>query len=170
MPKDRDDLGAESPHSHLLQTAMPIIFTVVWILDSFVFKFSTMSRFVPLPIRLVMAGFTLFLAFLLMGLSHQVIFGNVRQPPAILDTGVFGRVRHPMYLGSLLIYLGFSFATLPLVSFGMWICYILLYDNLATYEEKDLIRMFGEAYLDYQRRVPKWFPRLIPSAKQKGVN
>jgi len=29
---------------------------------------------------------------------------------------------------------------------------------MATYEEKDLIRILGEEYTAYQKRVPKWFP------------
>jgi protein-S-isoprenylcysteine O-methyltransferase Ste14 len=34
------------------------------------------------------------------------------------------------------------------------------YDRMATYEERDLIRILGEQYLNYQKRVPKWFIRI----------
>jgi protein-S-isoprenylcysteine O-methyltransferase Ste14 len=35
--------------------------------------------------------------------------------------------------------------------------YILL---AVRYEERDLVRYLGQAYVDYQKRVPKFVPRL----------
>jgi protein-S-isoprenylcysteine O-methyltransferase Ste14 len=34
-------------------------------------------------------------------------------------------------------------------------------DKMATYEEKDLIRILGKEYIAYQKRVPKWCPKLL---------
>lgn len=168
MSRRREDLGAEFPHGHLLHVTMPISFSVIWGLDSFVYEFSTvLAGFVPLSIRLILAGVSLGLAFLFMWVSHEMLFHEVRDPPVVLDTGVFAFVRHPMYLGALLIYVGFIFSTLSLISLAVWIVFFFVYDKMATYEEKDLTRMFGEAYLDYQHRVPKWFPRVKSLKKQK---
>jgi len=44
----------------------------------------------------------------------------------------------------------------------VWIGFFVLYDKMVTYEEKDLIRILGEQYIAYQKRVPKWFPRIRP--------
>lgn len=168
LSRTRKDLGAEFPHGHLLHVVMPILFSVIWGLDSFVYASSTVfAGFIPLPVRLGLAGVSLFLAFLLMWLSHEMLFHKVRDPATVLDTGVFAFVRHPMYLGALLIYVGFIFATLSLISLAIWVGFFFVYDRMASFEEKDLIRMFGEAYLDYQRRVPKWFPLVKPPKKQK---
>lgn len=166
LSKTREDLGAEFPHGHLLHVVMPILFSVIWGLDSFVYGFSTViAEFIPMPVRLGLAGVSLCLASLLMWLSHEMLFHEVRDPAAVLDTGVFALVRHPMYLGALLIYVGFIFATFSLISLAVWVGFFFVYDRMASYEEKDLIRMFGEAYLDYQRRVPKWFPLVKPLTK-----
>jgi protein-S-isoprenylcysteine O-methyltransferase Ste14 len=32
---------------------------------------------------------------------------------------------------------------------------------MTTYEEKSLIQILGEEYIAYQKRVPKWFPKLF---------
>ena len=145
-----------------------IPFLVVWGLDSSVYQFSTvLAGFIPTVVRLILAGISLGLAFLLGRLSHQSLFSEIRDPPKVLDTGVYAKVRHPMYLGVLLFYMGFILATLSLLSLGIWIGIFFLYDKMATYEEKDLIRMFGDAYLNYQQQVPKWLPRITSSKNPK---
>jgi protein-S-isoprenylcysteine O-methyltransferase Ste14 len=54
--------------------------------------------------------------------------------------------------------LGFLFIMPSLLSFGVWTAFFIFYDKMATYEEKDLIRMLGEGYIHYRKRVPKWCP------------
>jgi protein-S-isoprenylcysteine O-methyltransferase Ste14 len=78
----------------------------------------------------------------------------------MIDSGVYARVRHPMYMGTFLIYVGLALLTFSFLAFGALIGIFLVYNYLATYEEKDLVRVFGESYLDYCKRVPKWIPRL----------
>lgn len=168
ISRGSEELGAELPHAHLLHAVMPILFSVIWGLDSFVYEFSTvLAAFIPLLVRLGLAGVSLGMAFLLIGLSHKMLFHEIRDPPKVLDTGVFAFVRHPMYLGILLIYVGFIFSTLSLISSAAFVGVFFVYDRMATYEEKELMKMFGETYSDYQRRVPKWFPRVKPTKKQK---
>jgi protein-S-isoprenylcysteine O-methyltransferase Ste14 len=168
ISRSSEELGAELPYAHLLHAVMPILFSVIWGLDSFVYEFSTvLAAFIPLLVRLGLAGVSLGMAFLLMWLSHKTLFHEIRDPPKVLDTGVFAFVRHPMYVGVLLIYVGFIFSTLSLISSAVFVGVFFVYDRMATYEEKDLMRMFGEAYSDYQRRVPKWFPRVKLTKKQK---
>ncbi|TRZ53385.1 MAG: hypothetical protein D4S01_01460 [Dehalococcoidia bacterium] len=41
--------------------------------------------------------------------------------------------------------------------------FFLIYNKMATYEEKDLVRTLREEYVAYQRIVQKWFPRLKKS-------
>ncbi len=85
-------------------------------------------------------------------LFHETLSG-------IIDSGVFGYVRHPLYLGVLLIYLGFVFGSFSMLSLFTLLCIFFVYNYLANFEEKDLERMFGEEYLQYKKRVPRWFPR-----------
>jgi len=64
-----------------------------------------------------------------------------------------------MYLGTLLILLGFTISTLSILSFIVWGAFFIFLDRMATYEEEDLIRILGEQYLEYRNRVAKWIPR-----------
>ena len=108
-----------------------------------------------------MAIASLSLGLLLMTESHKAVFGEKHDPPGLVDSGVYSWVRHPMYLGTLLLCLGFFFAVPSLLSLAVWIAFFMLYDRMAAYEEKDLTRSLGEEYTAYKKRVPKWFPRLI---------
>ena len=156
--------GVSEQRSAALLVVVP--FFVVWGLDSFLFHVTDFFVvFVPVAVRLVLAAVALGFALLFLQLSHGMIYGRVRDSPQVLNMGVYGRVRHPMYLGTLLIYVGFILATFSLLSFAVWAGILLLYDRMATYEERDLIRLLGDDYRDYQKSVPKWLPRIIPIHK-----
>jgi protein-S-isoprenylcysteine O-methyltransferase Ste14 len=92
--------------------------------------------------------------------AHGLIFDEAPSNPQLIDWGVYGVVRHPMYLGVLVILIGLFFWSSSLISISLWIGFFFFYDRMASYEEKDLIRIFGDQYGDYQKRVGKWFPRL----------
>jgi len=66
-----------------------------------------------------------------------------------------------MYLGTLLFCLAFLFGMPSLLSAIIWVGFFIFYDKMATYEENYLIRMLGKEYTNYQKQVPKWFPRII---------
>lgn len=138
-----------------------VLFLVVWGLDSFVFRFSTvLAGVVPVWVRLPIAILSFAVGVYLGIKSLAVIFGRTlvgrNGKPQFVTTGVYAWVRHPMYLGSLLVLLGFFFSTLSLLSLLVWAGLFFFYDRMATYEERDLCRILGEQYLNYQNRVPKW--------------
>ena len=89
--------------------------------------------------------------------SHNVLFKTA----TLLQTGVFAHVRHPLYLSILLAYLALFFLTFSLISFIIWLFIFILYNKMASYEEKDLEKIFGEEYVRYRKNVPKWIPRLL---------
>jgi protein-S-isoprenylcysteine O-methyltransferase Ste14 len=102
-------------------------------------------------------GFGVYLALK----SHEAVFPEDAGEPRLLESGVYSWVRHPMYLGTFLFCLGFSFAIVSLLSVGILIGFFVFYDKMATYEEKDLVSKLGQEYTSYQERVPKWIPRLL---------
>ena len=55
-----------------------------------------------------------------------------------------------------MILFGFLFLKFSLIAFAIWVVYFVLCDWMASYEERDLLRVLGEEYANYQRRVPKW--------------
>jgi protein-S-isoprenylcysteine O-methyltransferase Ste14 len=74
----------------------------------------------------------------------------------LMTTGIYGHVRHPLYLGNLLLYLPFIFWSFSLFSIIPWLIAAAAYNKMANYEEQLLIKKFGKEYLDYRKRVRKW--------------
>ena len=153
----RKGLGAENPINDKAQIVFVLVFMIVWGVDSFLLRFvlnltGLISLFVSVPIGVI----SLIVGTYFVRKSESVVFSNMEGK--VIDTGVYGRVRHPMYLGELLILLGFSIATFSVLSFIVWIVFFLFLDRMASYEEKDLTRMLGLKYSDYQKKVSKWLP------------
>ena len=154
----RNDADAELPHAHLLQVIYLILFSTLWFLDSFIFSFSTFpASLIPLAIRLIIAISVLALGFSMTSLGHWLLFN--KKLPGLVTTGIFAHVRHPMYLGYILAYLGCIVGTMSLLSIIPWLLITHLYAKMANYEEQKLEQKFGKEYLEYTRKVPKWIPR-----------
>ena len=151
-----DHQDKEHPYNHMLQWTMPIVFIVVWILDSFLLRASTfLSEDIGIATRLALAIPFLFIAYYLIDSSHKMIFGDYE---GLIDTGIYGRLRHPMYLGTLMIYVFFILTTLSTMAFLTWIAIFLVYDRLAAYEENVLLKDLGGDYAEYMKRVHRWLP------------
>ncbi len=80
--------------------------------------------------------------------------------------GLLQYVRHPLYSGSILLFTGF-FIYIPtvvnLVTSGMAILYFLIG---IQFEEKKLIRLFGEKYLEYKKNTPMLIPKLFKKGEK----
>ncbi len=156
----RKDLGREHPWGDAGQNIFFLIFLATWVLDSFVVRWTIfLATFIPFWIALPFAGALLVVAVYLVRESNRVVFLQVRDPPRVIDSGVFAHVRHPMYLGFLLFLLGLVIATMSMLSLAVWGAFFLFYDHIATFEEQDLEQKFGEVYARYREAVPKWIPR-----------
>lgn len=160
--KNRDDLIGEHTFGDLGQLILIVIFLVIWILDSFIFKYSIrFFEIVPLYINLPVSVVILILSFYLARTSLKIVFGERREPPEVITKSVFGWVRHPVYLSALLLYLGLIISTLSIFSFLFWFIIFIFYNYIASYEEKILIEFFGSEYKDYMKKVPRWVPKFI---------
>ncbi len=80
--------------------------------------------------------------------------------------GLLQYVRHPLYSGSILLFAGF-FLYMPtvvnLITSGMAVLYFLIG---IQFEEKKLIRLFGDQYLEYKKKTPMLIPKLFKSNKK----
>jgi protein-S-isoprenylcysteine O-methyltransferase Ste14 len=136
------------------------LFLVVWILDSFILRRSTfLASTLPLAIRLIILGVALVTAFYLFKSGHVVVTGDQR-PTEVVSSGAFRYVRHPLYLGSILVYLGLTVSTASLFCLGLLVVIILFYNYIAGYEEKLLEVKLGKAYVAYQKNTGKWVPHI----------
>ena len=87
--------------------------------DSFFFRISTfLSNYVPLYVRLIILGLTFAAAMYLLRSGHVVI-SHEKRPDSVVASGAFGHVRHPLYLASILGYLGLTVSTVSL--FSKWV-------------------------------------------------
>ena len=81
----------------------------------------------------------------------------------LVVTGFHRYVRNPIYLGSLMIFVGeallFGSRTLLLYAALGWAGAAVF---VRWYEEPTLTRRFGAEYEAYRRAVPAWRPRLHP--------
>ncbi|MFX1406047.1 MAG: methyltransferase family protein [Promethearchaeota archaeon] len=160
--KRHDGHEREIPNAHIYHTILPIIFMITWILDSLIFQVSIiLNNFVPLIIRFSLFILIFIIAIILIMLSHRALFKNHQPPANVIKTGILGYTRNPMYFGIMLIYVAFICFSISLISVGIFVLVFLVYNKMVNFEEKLLENMFGDKYLDYKSRVPKWFPNIF---------
>jgi len=86
--------------------------------------------------------------------------GLSNQGPELETTGLHKYVRHPLYAGTFLFIIGL-FILMPTLANLVSVIVIIAYTLIAIrFEEKKLVNVFGEAYRDYQRKVPMIIPAL----------
>jgi len=157
----RPDLIGEHPCGDAGQLILLLFFLLVWICDSFIFHYSTfLSRVMPLPLRMFIGGFFLLCAGILARKGLATIFGEVREKATLVRKGVFGVVRHPIYLGAILFYVGLTVTTFSIAAGVILLLIISFYYFIARYEEKLLQQNFGWEYEKYKKEVPMLFPKL----------
>jgi len=158
---NREGLSGEHPYGDIGQIIAFIIFLSIWIIDSFIFRFSTMLvNYLPILIRLIFMAFLFVLAGYFVRSAHQMVFNKMRTPSQVINNGVFSRVRHPIYLGIILFYIGLFLATFSLLSLAFLVIIFLFYNYITSFEEKQLEQKIGKEYTKYKEKTPKWLPRL----------
>ena len=154
------DKNGEHPLGDAAQLILFGLFLVIWILDSFILHHSTFfAGNIPLVIRLIFLGAALAVAFYLFNSGHVVVSGDQRATE-VVATGAFRYVRHPLYLGSILIYFGMTVSTVSLFCLALLVVIALFYNYIAGYEEKMLEAKLGQDYIAYKKKTGKWIPHL----------
>ena len=103
---------------------------------------------------LVIAGLG-FILWALGVISLGKSYHDLAMPKKLVKHGVYTKIRHPIYVGSVIFFLGLSVATSN--SFAIVFTFILsLVQWYRAYvEEKDLIDEFGKGYVIYKNKT--WF-------------
>lgn len=78
----------------------------------------------------------------------------------LATTGPYAYVRHPQYVGFILVMLGFLVQWPTLLTLAMFPVLVWMYVRLGKAEEREAIAAFGERYRRYATRVPRFIPRL----------
>ena len=77
----------------------------------------------------------------------------------LIDAGLYRLIRHPGYLGQLIIFLGISTSLSNWISILSMIIFVIIgYSYRIKVEEKFMIEQLGNRYIDYQRLTKKLIP------------
>lgn len=133
------------------EVQQPVLRTVLWVLCA--------AGWLMVPATTLMINH-----FDLFG-TRQVwlhLKGEAYQPLPFRQPMLYKHMRHPLYVGWLI-----AFWATPSMSIGhlvfstMMTTYILI---AIPFEERDLLRHFGEKYAEYRERVPLMIPRILGNA------
>jgi len=161
--------GTEHPKTHFIILGSIAMFCIVWILDFILFTFTIHNMiltnfpqimlFVLWPIRIGSFLGIFIIAIFFMRASEKVVFDE-EDAKSLKNKGIYAHVRNPMYLATPLIFIACIFFSMSLISIIPVVITFILYTKMVKFEEEDLEGIFGEKYLEYKAKVPRWFPRL----------
>lgn len=106
---------------------------------------------------LIVAGF--------IGLSGSWrVLLKAQQEGVLATTGPYAYVRHPQYVGFIVIMFGFLLQWPTLLTLAMFPVLVTMYVRLAHREEREVAAEFGPTWEAYAAVTPRWFPRLFGGA------
>ncbi len=106
----------------------------------------------------ILSTILIVLGFWLLASAWKVLYAAQRAH-RLATTGPYARVRHPQYIGFVLIMTGFLLQWPTLVTLAMFPVLVFMYWRLARREEKDAREAFGEAYRRYEEDTPAFLPK-----------
>jgi len=139
-------------------------------------KWAKIARRIRVPLGFAFAVFYFWLArptwrFLAFGavlivpglLIRALASGHVRKNEALATSGPYAYTRNPLYLGSLLIGMGFAVAARSWwIGGALVVMLVVIYLPVIRDEEAFLREKFPEFEV-YARHVPRMLPRLVPA-------
>ena len=91
-----------------------------------------------------------------------------QQAHRLATTGPYAHVRHPQYMGFILIMLGFLVQWPTILTLAMFPILVWMYVRLARREEREVRAEFGETYARYAATTPAFIPRLRGTAPRRA--
>jgi protein-S-isoprenylcysteine O-methyltransferase Ste14 len=86
----------------------------------------------------------------------------LRQKSDLVTTGIYSRIRHPMYLSNWLLGAGLALTLRGVYALWCLPVWFFAYAVLIFFEERGLAEEYGQAYREYQERAPwRMIPRLF---------
>jgi protein-S-isoprenylcysteine O-methyltransferase Ste14 len=103
-------------------------------------------------------------------LIRALASGHVRKNEALATSGPYAYTRNPLYLGSLLMGVGFAVAAR-----SWWVGVILVVMFFAIYmpvirDEENYLRQRFPEFEEYARRVPRMFPSIGPRSREERAD
>ncbi|MFA5991748.1 MAG: isoprenylcysteine carboxylmethyltransferase family protein [Candidatus Doudnabacteria bacterium] len=106
----------------------------------------------------ILSGIAIAAGFIIIAKSWKILY--TAQAKHILATeGPYAKIRHPQYVGFVLVMIGFLMQWPTLLTLLMFPILIAMYVHLAKVEEKEMLQEFGEPYQQYLDRTPRFWPK-----------
>lgn len=106
----------------------------------------------------ILSTILIVLGFWLLASAWKVLYAAQRTH-RLATTGPYARVRHPQYIGFVLIMTGFLLQWPTIVTLAMFPVLVFMYWRLARREEEDAREAFGDAYRRYEENTPAFLPK-----------
>lgn len=96
------------------------------------------------------------LSYLSLGRQYSPTL-QIRENHKLITTGIYAYVRHPMYLAGLIMFFSYLCLSPNVVGIAAYVCAMaLIYKFRIPYEEKMLVNVFGQEYIDYMNKTPRF--------------
>ena len=102
----------------------------------------------------------IFGGFALISAAWKVLY-EAQRAHQIAVTGPYARIRHPQYVGFVLIMFGFLLQWPTLITLIMFPILVTMYVRLARREERESLAEFGDEYARYAAATPAFIPRRL---------
>jgi methanethiol S-methyltransferase len=150
MLKNKNKINPES------KAVLIVIFSAMCILWISWFSLCIEDRFkMNLPKFIPLIGLVMFIMGTILAVGALIQLKGVENIKNLVTSGLFNKIRHPMYMGFICWILGWSLYHKALISFVIGIpgmASVLWWRHL---EDKRLVVQFGEAFQQYRART--WF-------------
>ena len=107
----------------------------------------------------IVSGLLIGAGFLVIASAWRVLYKSQHKHTLAMD-GAYTYVRHPQYVGFILIMFGFLLQWPTLLTLLMFPVLVFMYARLAYREEREMEAEFGSEYKKYREAVPAFIPRL----------
>jgi protein-S-isoprenylcysteine O-methyltransferase Ste14 len=97
--------------------------------------------------------------FILISVAWKTLY-DAQQTRSLATTGPYSYLRHPQYVGFILVMFGFLLQWPTILTLAMFPALVGMYVHLAHQEEREVRAEFGEVYDRYAATTPRWIPRL----------
>src|SRR5688572_26140373 len=106
--------------------------------------------------------------FILLSAAWKVLY-DAQHTKSLATTRPYHYVRHPQYVGFILIMLGFLFQWPTLITLIMLPILVTMYVKLAHREEREVLEEFGEEYRRYMDSTPAFIPGIGRHRRMREV-
>ena len=113
----------------------------------------------------ILSGVAIAAGFIIIAKSWKVLY-TAQEKHVLATEGSYAKIRHPQYVGFVLVMIGFLMEWPTLLTLLMFPILIAMYIHLAKVEEKEMLQEFGQPYQDYLNKTPRFWPK----SRQTALN